>query len=134
MKSGQNPAVVPRPEKGVFAVWCEDNPASAASVRDSALDGHLAYIEKHFHRYLVAGPMRRGGEELISGSLLVVLAETEAEARDLIEGDPYVQCGLYENIEYRRLTPAAGDWIGGVIWASADALRNVGTGQAKASD
>ncbi|MEO1135383.1 MAG: YciI family protein [Pseudomonadota bacterium] len=134
MKSGQKPAVMPRSEKGVFAVWCEDNPAGAASIRESALDGHLAYIEKHFHRYLVAGPMRRGDQELICGSLLVVLAETEAEARELIEGDPYVQCGLYQNIEYRRLTPAAGDWIGGVIWPSADALRNVATGKAKTTE
>lgn len=131
MKSSPKPVVIPRSEKGVFAVWCEDDDASAASVRDSALDGHLAYIEKHFQRYLVAGPMRRGDEDLISGSLLIVLAETEADARDLIEGDPYVQCGLYRNIEYRRLTPAAGDWLGGVIWESADALRNVATGRPK---
>lgn len=134
MNSGQKPTVVPRLEQGVFAVWCEDDPTGAAEIRDAALEGHLAYIEDHFDRYLAAGPMRAGDENTISGSLLIIRAETEADARALIEGDPYVQTGLYARIKYRRLTPAAGAWLGGVIWDSAESLRAVASSQPNAAD
>lgn len=116
------PKTVPRLAESVFAVWCEDGPA-AAEARLLELDGHLAHIERHHDRYLIAGPLRPGDASAICGSLLLVLAETEEEARQLMQGDPYVTQGAFARMEFRRLTPAAGRWLGGVIWESADQLR-----------
>jgi uncharacterized protein YciI len=121
------PPVVARPQEAIFAVWCEDGP-DAHQIRLESLDGHLAHIEAHFGRFLVAGPMRRGGADAISGSLFVIAADSEGEARRLMEQDPYVRRGAYARVEYRKLTPAAGRWIGGVIWSSADEIRPLARG------
>jgi uncharacterized protein YciI len=121
------PPIVARPAEAVFAVWCEDGP-DAARIRLDALEGHLAHIEAHFDRFLTAGPMRKDGVDGICGSLFIINADSEAEARHLMEQDPYVHRGAYARIEYRRLTPAAGRWIGGVIWSSADDIRPVAHG------
>jgi uncharacterized protein YciI len=121
------PPVVARPKEAVFAVWCEDGP-DADRIRLDALDGHLAHIEAHFARFLVAGPMRKDGAGAICGSLFVIAANSESEARGLMEQDPYVRNGAYARIDYRRLTPAAGQWVGGVIWSTADDIRPVARG------
>jgi hypothetical protein len=111
-----------RLEETAFAVWCADGEAAEALRRDR-LDGHLAFVEAHHERYLVAGPLRRDAEARLAGSLFVILAETEAEAREFMSGDPYVSAGVYQSMVYRRLTPAAGRWMGGVIWEDADDIR-----------
>lgn len=116
-------ATVPRHPEAVFAVWCSDGP-DAERLRETHLDGHLAHVEANHERYLVAGPLRRDGETGLCGSFFIVAADTEAEARAFMAGDPYFTCGLYERIEYRALTPAAGRWMGGVIWESAQELRS----------
>lgn len=122
------PKRVPRLAETVFAVWCEDGP-DAPQIRETCLDGHLAYVEARIDRYLIAGPMRRGAEESLSGSLFLILADNEDAARAFMAGDPYVSQGAYARLDYRRLTPAAGRWMGGgVIWESADALRGRANG------
>lgn len=128
MSSNSRPNVVSRLQETTFAVWCEDSPEAAAEIRTRALDGHLAHIEANHERYLVAGPFRNGDCERITGSFFVIVARDEADARALMEGDPYISGGLYATVTYRRVTPAAGRWMGGVIWESPDALRNVATG------
>ena len=121
------PPVVPRLKTKVFAVWCEDAPG-AANLRKLHLDGHLDYIERRHDRYLVAGPLRRGDAADLVGSLFVIIAETETEARDLLNGDPYFAQGVFESVSIRPFTPAAGTWMGGVIWNSAEELRAVADG------
>lgn len=116
-----------RLDETAFAVWCEDADGSA-ELRGAHLEGHLAYVEAHHERYLVAGPMRRGQEERLAGSLFVILADSESEARAFLSGDPYFANGVYRSSIYRRLTPAAGRWMGGVIWEGADELRAVHAG------
>lgn len=108
----------------IFAVWCADGP-EAASLRQRHLEGHLAFIEANHDRYLAAGPMRRDGEQQLCGSLLIVVADSEADARRFLAGDPYFSEGVFQSVECRRMTPAAGRWIGGVIWENADELRAV---------
>ena len=125
--SASRPPQVARLDETVYAVWCEDAAGSAA-VRQAHLDGHLRHIEANFERYLVAGPMRRDGAERLTGSFLLVVAASEAEARALMEEDPYVRHGAYVRVEIRAVTPAAGRWLGGVIWSSADDLRSRAAG------
>lgn len=123
----QKPPVVPRLKSKVFAVWCEDGPGAPA-LRKTHLDGHLRYIERFHGRYLAAGPMRRGEDPALVGSLFVVTAADEADARAFLNGDPYFSEGLFQTVSIRAFTPAAGVWMGGVIWESAEELRAVADG------
>lgn len=123
--------VVPRLADGAFVFWCEDGP-DAAAMRLRHLDGHLAHIEAHHDRYLVAGPLRTDGAAALSGSLFVVAAPSLADAEALMAGDPYMANGVYARVEIRAFVPAAGRWMGGVIWRSADELRPLADGGAPA--
>jgi len=118
---------VPRDPSPAFIFLCWDGP-DAAGPRAEHLDGHLAHVEANWERYVVAGPMREpGGEELI-GSTFIVLAETPEDAWDLMNGDPYVTCGMYDAIDIRELTLSIGQFMGGKIWPSADAIRHRAAG------
>jgi uncharacterized protein YciI len=101
----------------VYAILAEDDPVMA-HVREAALGEHLAFVEANFERYAVAGPLLEETGAM-TRSLFVIYADSEAEARAFMADDPYMAGGLYGAIEYRRFTPAAGDWIGGVIWDPA---------------
>lgn len=118
---------IPRVDGDVFLVICHDGPGSAA-LRDQHLEGHLHYIEHNWERYLVCGPMRPPGKSELCGSFFLVTAGDEADARRLLDGDPYLTCGMYERIEVFASTAAAGRWQGGVIWESAEAIRAASKG------
>ena len=110
------PAQVER-SRTVYAVLAEDDPARA-QVRESALAEHLAFVEDNFERYAVAGPLL-DETGAMTRSLFLIYADDMAEARAFMANDPYVAAGLYQEMEYRRFTPAAGDWIGGISWDPA---------------
>ncbi|MBY0423900.1 MAG: YciI family protein, partial [Parvularculaceae bacterium] len=97
--------------------------------RRAHLDGHLDYVERWHDRYLVAGPLRRPNGPDLVGSLFVVRAESEDDARRFLGDDPYFSSGVFQSIIVRAFTPAAGAWMGGVIWDSADSLRPIADGR-----
>jgi uncharacterized protein YciI len=45
-----------------------------------------------------------------------VKAVDEADARTLIEADPYFRAGVWADIEIRAFGAVAGDWVGGKTW------------------
>jgi hypothetical protein len=100
--------------KNIYAVLCTDKPG-AGGLRDRLLTEHLSFVEAHFDRYRVAGPLYDESGAM-TRSLFVIRAESLAEAKAFMAQDPYVAGGLYEAIEYRRFLPAVGDWIGGKVW------------------
>lgn len=108
------PAQVERSQT-VFAILCTDDPARAA-VREDRLEEHLAFVAANFERYAIAGPLFDESGAM-TRSIFMIYAEDEAEARAFMANDPYVSGGLYAEMEYRRFLPAAGQWIGGVVWA-----------------
>jgi uncharacterized protein YciI len=97
-----------------IAVTCRDAVGSAAP-RERALAAHFAYVETILDRILVAGPLKDDGGALV-GSLLILATEDEAEARQIIETDPYFAAGVWAEIRYDLFIPAAGRWLGGTIW------------------
>lgn len=121
------PPLAPRLAHSVFAVWCADGPR-AGDLRKAHLAGHLDYVERHHDRYLVAGPLRRDGETRLAGSLLIIVADSESDARTFLNGDPYVSEGVFAEMTYRKMTPAAGRWMGGVIWEGPESLATVADG------
>lgn len=116
------PPTVPRPMTPCWAFMCWDGPG-AAELRVRDLDAHLAHVEKHWRRYVVAGPMREPGGERLIGSLLLILADSVEEAWTICKGDPYFTNGQFKSVDVKSFTQSIGQAIGGKIWASADALR-----------
>ncbi len=113
---------VPRIDGGVYLVVAYDGPGSEAP-RDEHLEQHLEYVEQNVGRYLVCGPLREPGHEPLVGSFFLVRAEDAEAARSLVSGDPYVRCGMYKEVIVHEATAAGGEFMGGVIWESAAAIR-----------
>ena len=116
------PPTVPRLDRPLFLVTCRDGPDSGEA-RRRHLDGHLAHVEAHWRRYVLAGPLREPGAAGLSGSYFLVLADDVADARALMAGDPYVSSGMYASTEVLEATASIGLHLGGKIWADADSIR-----------
>jgi uncharacterized protein YciI len=99
---------------GFYAIIARDAPG-AAPVRTEKLKQHLAHVEEHLKRLAVAGPLR-DETGAFTGSLLIVKADSEADARALLQSDPYFQAGIWHDIEVRAFGAVAGDWVGGKTW------------------
>lgn len=122
-----HPPFVARLEKTCFLVICRDGPDSAEP-RATHLKGHLDHVEKYWTRYVTAGPIREPGGEALVGSVFLVLADDLADAKALMEGDPYITCGMYETITYNEFSNSIGQYIGGKIWESAEAIAHRAAG------
>lgn len=96
-------------------VYCQDR-SGADDLRKEFLADHFAYIETILERIAVAGPMRDRSGGRIIGSCFIYHTDDEAEARELLENDPYYTAGIYDQIEYHQFLGAAGSWVGGKIW------------------
>jgi uncharacterized protein YciI len=111
--AGETAPKVERPGT-VHTFLCRDGP-DGARLREAHLAAHLAWVEPRWKRYAMAGPIRNAANEMV-GSVFMILAEDAAEARALVDGDPYTRAGVYASIEALEITPAIGVWIGGKVW------------------
>ena len=123
------PTVKPLNE-ACFLVIARDieDPDKAAELRTAHLEGHLTHVEKHWEHYLNAGPIRRPGEKRLIGSTFLIFAESENSARTVLADDPYFTAGLYASVEVYAQTLSIGRYLGGKIWANADAIRSKAAG------
>ena len=110
-----DPPQVPKLAQKCFLVTAEDGPGSAP-LRHEHLNGHLEHVEKNWRRYVTAGPIREPGGEALVGSVFLVLADTLEDAKTLMNGDPYIRCGMYASVTYKEFTHAIGQYIGGKTW------------------
>ncbi|MEM9168487.1 MAG: YciI family protein [Pseudomonadota bacterium] len=115
------PATVDRQKRRTFLVVCEDEPSNA-HLRADHLIGHLEHVERHWRRYVVAGPLREDGEDRLTASAFLVYADDLDDAKSLMAGDPYVASGLYRRIDYRDMTLSIGTYLGGKIWDDKESL------------
>lgn len=97
----------------LFAVYCRDAEGSGEK-RQSLFNEHISNVELTLDQLAVAGPLVENGETV--GSLLVVKAQSAAEARAFIESDPYFAAGVWGSIEIHEMLAVAGDWVGGAAW------------------
>lgn len=102
----------------LFAFHCSDG-EYAPALREKFLQAHLDHVAAHIERYAVAGPLKRGEETV--GSLLVIRADDEQDARAFFETDPYFDAGVWQAIRVSEFRAVAGDWVGGVTWRDKSA-------------
>ena len=122
-----HPPFVPRLDQTCYLVICKDGSDSAGR-RVEHLKGHLDHVEAHWTRYITAGPIREPGGEALVGSVFLVLADSLEDAKTLMNGDPYITCGMYETITYNEFSNSIGQCIGGKIWESAEAIAHRAAG------
>lgn len=91
----------------LFAFYCRDG-ENGKTLRERTRDAHLAYLEQYGDSYAVAGPLRQDG--MIVGSLLVIDAADEEEARTTFERDPYFEAGVWQSIRASQFEAIMGDW------------------------
>lgn len=91
----------------LYAFYCRDGEHSAM-FREHAHDDLIAHFAEHGHDFAVAGPMVKGDK--VVGSLLVIKAADEAEARTKLEAIPYFSVGVWQSIRVDRFQPLFGDW------------------------
>lgn len=95
-----------------YAVICRDHVTDAAQqARARELQPHLDYIATIAEQVLVAGPLSTDGTGRYNASLFIYAVATEAEARRLLENDPYYQAGIYAETEINAFVPARGTWL-----------------------
>ena len=100
-----------------YLAVCRDDPQQdTGALREAHKLAHFAYIESILDSLLVAGPVPQPPDGAHRASLFVYAVESEAEARALLQSDPYFQAGIYADVELQEFLPAAGEWIGGTIW------------------
>jgi uncharacterized protein len=101
----------------IYVAICKDyTDGRSHQPRIDWMQPHLRYLESIIDQVAVAGPLRGKHDGQLVGSLLVYKVTTEAQAKALLEGDPYFHAGIWETVEILPFSAAAGEWLGGVRW------------------
>jgi uncharacterized protein YciI len=86
----------------LYALICKDKPGKLQVRLDTRPD-HVAFLDglNADGKLAFAGPFL-GADEKPDGSLVVIEAATEDEAREIATADPYARAGLFASVEIRR--------------------------------
>jgi uncharacterized protein YciI len=90
----------------LYVLFCVDKPG-ALNVRMGAREAHLAYVRGFGDKLRLGGPMLDDNGDM-AGSLIIMEAETRAEAEALNAGDPYTLAGLWERVDIKVLRATLG--------------------------
>ncbi len=92
----------------LFVISWTDKPG-ALPTRMAAREDHLAYVRGFGYKIRLGGPFLDANGDM-AGSLIMLEAETLAEAEAFHAADPYKLAGLFETSSVRawRLTTGAG--------------------------
>ncbi len=82
----------------LFALTCIDKPG-ALQIRLDNRPAHLEFLNGS-GKVVFAGPFIEADKP--TGSLVVISAETRAEAEAFAAADPYAQAGLFESVTIRE--------------------------------
>ena len=83
-----------------FAIICNDKPDSL-KLRMETRPAHVEHLKALGETLKVAGPFTTGDDAEMNGSLLIVEAASEEEAREIAERDPYYKAGLFADVQIR---------------------------------
>ena len=122
-----SPPQVPKLTQKCYLVVAEDGEHSAP-LRHEHLQGHLNHVEVNWRRYITAGPIREPGGDALVGSVFLVLADTLEDAKTLMNGDPYIACGMYERVTYKEFSNSIGQYMGGKIWGDHQSIAHRAAG------
>ena len=84
----------------LYALICTDKPGSS-TLRLEVRPKHFAYIEQHKSKVPIAGPFLSEDGQSMTGSLIVLEAESLEAAKAFSASDPYTQAGLFSHVEIK---------------------------------
>jgi uncharacterized protein YciI len=84
----------------LFALICTDKPDGLA-IRKANRPEHLAYLKSLGDTLKFAGPFTEEDGQTMTGSLVVVEAESLQAARKIADGDPFAKAGVFASVEIR---------------------------------
>jgi uncharacterized protein len=84
----------------LYAIICIDRP-EGLELRNASRAAHLEFLEAQGRRVLAAGPFRDEATGKPTGSLLIIHAESLADAQSFAALDPYSRAGVFANTEIR---------------------------------
>lgn len=88
-----------------FVIYAKDKP-NHTDVRAANRPDHVAWLKaNNFH---VAGPLLAQDGETMIGSMLILEANSKADATALIKNDPYAKAGLFDTVELHAYNWAIG--------------------------
>ncbi|MDX1292047.1 MAG: YciI family protein [Hyphomonas sp.] len=99
----------------LYTIICTDKPDTKPT-RMARLSDHLAHIDKVFDRIKLAAPLQDDAQQVFKGALLIITADSIADARTFIEADPYYKAGIWSDVRVDKLGMSAGEWVGGKPW------------------
>ena len=83
-----------------------------ADIRVEARPKHIHYLKSAGDRLMMAGPMMvNDTSDEPSGSLIVIMADSQRAAELFAENDPYVLSEMVESTTVQRFVGAIGEWI-----------------------
>ncbi|WP_127090708.1 YciI family protein [Aquabacter cavernae] len=82
----------------LFVVLKKDKP-NHEHVRAEARPAHLEFLNANADKVAIGGPLVTEDGSRMIGSMLVVEAQSAAEAKALLENDPFAKAGLFESVE-----------------------------------
>ena len=91
-----------------FILECLDRPDSLP-LRLANRPAHLAYIEAHLDRVIVAGPILADDGTTPIGSLLILADDSRDAVEAFAAADPYAKAGLFATVTirpWRKVFPA----------------------------
>jgi len=92
----------------LFCFYCRDGEDSE-TLRKLHLAEQRKHMAEHDQNYLTAGPLTNRKGEFV-GSLLIIEADSEEEARAAVNDDPYVTGGVWQSIRVDKFEPVKGRW------------------------
>lgn len=83
-----------------FAFICTDKPDGLA-IRLAHRPEHLAYLQGLGDTLKFAGPFTAEDGETMTGSLIVIEADTLDTAKEIAAADPFAKAGLFASVDIR---------------------------------
>lgn len=90
----------------LYALFCRDKP-DALDLRMATREAHLAYVGGFRDKLRLGGPMLDEAGNM-AGSIILIEADTLAEAQAFSDGDHYRQAGLFERVDITAFRPTLG--------------------------
>ncbi len=84
----------------LFVVFCTDKP-DHGQVRLDNRPAHVEFLKGSSARLQVAGPTLTEDGAGMTGSMLVIEAESLSDAQSWAAQDPYAEAGLFESVTIR---------------------------------
>lgn len=83
-----------------YAIVCWDRPG-VGELREKTRHTHLEYLKKHGDMMHLGGPFE-SAEGAIAGTLFIINAADEAQAREFLDNEPFHKAGVFESVRLRR--------------------------------